>query len=370
MPEQIATPKERQTGTPRVAELIIDSDVHHNCPSPKALLPYLSEHWRQYMTDSGFKQVPGSPYPKMAGYGRMDSLPPGGGPPGSDPSFVKQQLLDEWNIEYAVLNSNYQGLAFLFNRHFAAALATAMNEWTAEHWLDFDPRFRASIHAPIQDPEQAAREIDRVMTTHKGFVQVLFPSSSPMPYGNPFYYPVYEAAVRHNIPIGIHLGGHTTGTGPSSANGWLSYYIEFTASAGPLTMMSTMISMTCEGVFNRFPTLKVILIEGGLSWVPCVLWRLDRAWKTLRYEVPWLDRKPSEFILEHFRATTQPIEEPNKPVHLEQMIEMIGDEKFLLFSTDYPHWDFDAPTHALMPIRDKALRRRIMYDNAKELYGF
>jgi predicted TIM-barrel fold metal-dependent hydrolase len=109
------------------------------------------------------------------------------------------------------------------------------------------------------------------------------------------------------------------------------------------------------------------MMEGGFGWLPSVMWRLDKDWKGMRHEVPWVDRRPSEYIREHFHFTTQPIEEPEDPRHLQQIVDMIGSEKFFLFATDYPHWDFDAPDRALQHIK-KELRPKILYENARDLY--
>ena len=129
-------------------------------------------------------------------------------------------------------------------------------------------------------------------------------------------------------------------------------------------------SMVCEGVFEEFPRSRMAIIEGGFAWLPPLMWRLDKNYKGLRREVPWLTRLPSEYIVEHFRATTQPMEEPANPRHLLQIVEMIGCDDFLMFATDYPHWDFDSPDRALPPAVPPELRRRILAANAAEFYAF
>ena len=84
--------------------------------------------------------------------------------------------------------------------------------------------------------------------------------------------------------------------------------------------------------------------------------------------MPHLRALPSEYIDRHVWLTTQPIEEPSRPEHFLQLLEEIGGAERLLFATDYPHWDFDAPDRAL-PVRlAPETERKIMSENARALY--
>ncbi len=123
-----------------------------------------------------------------------------------------------------------------------------------------------------------------------------------------------------------------------------------------------------EGVFERFPKLKIVLIEGGFSWAPALGWRMDKHWERMRKEVPDVKRPPSEYVREHVWFTTQPIEEPEDPQHLADIIDWIGWDR-LMFSTDYPHWDFDHPQHVFKFALTEAQKAKVFRDNAKALYG-
>ncbi|HEY1545116.1 MAG TPA: amidohydrolase family protein, partial [Xanthobacteraceae bacterium] len=112
----------------------------------------------------------------------------------------------------------------------------------------------------------------------------------------------------------------------------------------------------------------VVLIESGFGWLPALGWRLDRNWKRMRDEVPHLKRAPSEYMREHLWVTTQPMEETEKPEHLIDLMNWIGLDR-ILFSSDYPHWDFDDPFMALPSTLSDEQRRRIYAGNAKALYG-
>jgi predicted TIM-barrel fold metal-dependent hydrolase len=112
-------------------------------------------------------------------------------------------------------------------------------------------------------------------------------------------------------------------------------------------MMAHCVSLVSEGVFQEFPTLRFGFIEGGICWAPYVMWRLDRMYPSLKAEVPYLSKKPSEYILSNCYFSTQPIEEPDEREHLVQMFEMLHAEKTVIFASDYPHWDFDNPLTVL-----------------------
>ena len=342
---------------------VIDCDIHNNIPSAKTLHPYLSERWRNQLEMVGTPSRIGSAVPRGMPYAaRSDAWPPSGKIPGSDLAFMPEQLLDRWNLEYGVLNC----LSFqdMLNAEQNAALARAANDWQIDAWLEPESRLRASMLVAFEDGELAAEEIERLGDT-RGFVQILLLARTVEPLGRRRYWKIYEAAVRHDLPIGIHFGG--VGVGPITSVGRPSYFIEDHGGMSG-TFQTQVTSLVCEGVFEHFPTLKIVLIEGGFAWLAPLMWRLDRAWKMLREEVPYLKRPPSEYIREHFWISTQPAEEPPKQEYFQQLLDHINADEKLMFATDYPHWDFDSPDHALPNNLNPDLKWRIMAENARALY--
>lgn len=343
---------------------MIDCDIHNTPPSIRALFPYLSDHWKEYMTQSAFRGPIDATYPKNAPTSaRPEAKPANGGPPGSDLALVQQQVLDEWGVEYGILNCSY-AVESVHNPDTAAAVASAVNDWQIAEWLDKEPRLRASIVVPSQQPEMAAREIDRV-GDHPGFVQVFLPVRSRDLYGNRRYHPIFDAATRHDLAVGIHFGG-APGNPPTSS-GWPSYYVEEYVDMAAV-FQSQVLNMIVEGLFDRFPTLRVALIEGGFTWLPALMWRIDKEWKGLRREVPWNKKLPSEYVHEHIRVTTQPVDAPPSSEQLLQVIDQIGSEDVLMFSTDYPHWQFDSRDDAFPIKLPERLEKKIMSENARAFY--
>jgi predicted TIM-barrel fold metal-dependent hydrolase len=344
---------------------LIDCDIHVSLPSTEALFPYLAEHWRQYISTSAFKGVGDTSYPRGAPTTALpESFPPGGGLPGSDLALLRQQTLDAWSARLGILNCDY-GVQAIHNPDLAAAMAGALNDWLITAWLEQEPRFRASLVVP-RAVDDAVKEIERV-GGHPGFVQVFLPVLSERPYGARSYWPLYEAALRHGLAIAIQPGA-SAGQPPTPV-GWPATYLEEYAGLAQV-FQTQVVSMVAEGVFDRFPDLRVVLLEAGVTWIPSLFWRFDKDWKALRREVPWVRRPPSDYIKEHVRWTIQPFDAPPEPEWLGSTLEQLGSEDLLLFATDYPHWHFDTPEQA-MPIGiPEALRTRILATNAEAFYSF
>ena len=186
------------------------------------------------------------------------------------------------------------------------------------------------------------------------------------PLGRRRYWPIYEAAVRHHLPVGLHTSGFN-GHAPS-ATGWPSFYVEEQHLVA-LSQQALAISLVCEGVFARLPDLKVVMVESGFAWVPSVAWRLDREWARHRSEVPHLTEPPSTYLRRNMWFTSQPADEPDNAEDLRQIIDWLGWDR-LLFATDYPHWDMDNPDLAIRCRLSEAERRMIYRDNARAVYGF
>lgn len=347
---------------------IADCDIHPSPKSPKELYPFLEARWQRHLETYGALprqgyQV-GPAYPKgQPDAARRDAYPPGGGKPGSDLAFMRAHHLDPNNVRLGILNPLRSGQG-LQNLDFAAAYCRAINDWQVAEWTSKEPRLRASVVVPYEDGVAAAAEIDR-RAGDPNFAQVLLLSRTAEPLGHRRYWPIYEAAVRAGLPVAVHAFGY--GGNPVTGGGWPSYYIE-EMTGHAQCQQSLLTSMVFEGVFERLPELKLILVEAGFAWLPSLTWRLDKLWNRMRDETPHLTRPPSDYIRHQVWLTTQPMEEPERRKHLLDAIEWIGWDR-LLFATDYPHWDYDAPAHVLPPVVDAARRRKFFLENALSVYG-
>jgi predicted TIM-barrel fold metal-dependent hydrolase len=347
---------------------IVDCDIHPAQRTPADLHPYLPARWREHMTTFGAHLRHGLstqlPFPRMvAGGMRVDSFPEDG-PPGCDLDLMRTQHLDANGVEHGLLISLSKGGLEERNLDFAAALSAAVNEWQIEAWCKPEPRLRAGIVVPQEDAVFAVKEIERRAGDSR-FVQILISPRSSDPLGHRRYWPIYAAAQAAGLPIGLHVQGFSGGHA-STSSGWPTYYMEehYATSTG---MQGTLASLVFEGVFEQFPRLDVALIEGGFTWAPALCWRMDKQWQRQRKEIPHVKRPPSEYVREHVWFTTQPIEEPDDPQHLADIMGWVGWDR-LMFSTDYPHWDFDHPAQTFKFKLSDAQKAMLFRDNARALY--
>jgi predicted TIM-barrel fold metal-dependent hydrolase len=217
---------------------------------------------------------------------------------------------------------------------------------------------------PAQAPLLAVQEIERLAHDRR-FVQILLPVACEMMLGRSYYWPIYEAADRHGLPIGLHAGSMYRHA-PTST-GWPSHYLHDYVSQAQ-TFEDQILSLISNGVFNKFPALKFVMIESGVTWLPGFIWRTIKTWRGVRAEVPWVNRSPAEIIRDNIRLTVQPFDTPPGDAEaVARIIEQIDDDRMLLFASDYPHWQFDGD--AIMPAGLSAgLTQRIIIDNPLDTY--
>lgn len=332
-------------------------------PGMQALTPYMSEFWRDQVVERGITTLDSQSWPVRSPKTiRADWRGPGGR--GAESlGLLQAQSLDRLGTATGILNPLY-GVQLVLNADMAVAFTRALNDWTRAEWLDRDDRLRASIVLPLQSVEDAVAEIERLAPDRR-FVQVLALVMGENPLGKRQYWPVYEACVRHGLAFGIHAG--SAYRHPQTSVGWTSWYLEEYA-ANQQGFQSTLASLLTEGVFAKFPELKVVLLESGVTWLPSFLWRLQKTWKGVRFEVPWVDRLPAEIIRDQVRLTVQPLDAPDDDTTVERIIEHFRSDAMLLWASDWPHWQFDGDA-AIPPGIPARLLPKLLRENALATYG-
>jgi predicted TIM-barrel fold metal-dependent hydrolase len=343
----------------------IDCDLHPTPPSVRELLPYLDAYWRDQLVNRHIDRSPFqlTSYPPRSPLSARPDWRTAEGLPAGDLDSIRRNVLDAFGLRHAICNTLH-GAIGLFNEDMAIGLCSAVNDWVAKELLDRESRLRASILVPTNDPRVAANEVERVAGDRR-FVQVVLLAMQEAPLGRRTYWPIYEAAEKHGLPIAVHAGS-TFRVAPTTS-GWPAYHAEdYVVQSSAFE--SQLVSFIAEGVFQKFSALKVVFAESGFAWLPQLMWRTSKEWRGMRPETPWIDRPPYEIVRDHVRLTLQPVDTPkNNPDVLKRTLEHIGSDRMLLFSTDYPHWQFDGEDVLPEGFSEEALRRMLI-DNPLDTY--
>jgi predicted TIM-barrel fold metal-dependent hydrolase len=353
---------------------VIDTDVH-----PTILLNdgtvrnLLSPRWQRYLDMIGFRNISTEMTipPQREFTHRLDAID-SSGKPAVVPSFTRKQLVDKYDMSGVVLGDAYATMLAHGGSNFPAQLGVelcrAHNDAHAAIWFEDDSRFYGLINVLFESPDEAVKEIRRCKEGPYAdrYVGVLVEPRSEYPIGNPKYWPMFEACVEYNVPLVFH----TSPGRQMTASGGVSFYYEWHTGIA-LRNYNLTASFIFEGVFDQFPLLRVGLIEQAWSWAVPHAWRMDRAWKMLRDEIPDLQRKPSEYLRDHFWFATQPMEEPEKLEELPHVLKMFENffgPDHLMFSSDYPHWDADSPYESVPMFLPFETRAKILGENASNFY--
>ena len=244
------------------------------------------------------------------------------------------------------------------------AMAQAYNRWLCERILGQEPRIISMLYLPFNDPEAAYRAVQE-FGDRKGVVGFMVTSPRYKPVHDNAYVKTYALLEEIGKPISFHAAYNWNDQALSMANRFIAVHaLGF--------MWFNMIHMTnwvVNGLPERFPKLKVMWVESGLTWAYSLMQRLDHSYMMRTSDCPSLKRRPSEYMREMYYST-QPMEVPQDLSILEATFKMINAETQLVWSSDYPHWDFDLPSVIYdLPFLEEQAKRNILGANAARLFG-
>lgn len=299
---------------------------------------------------------------------RVDSFPDDGEFACTDPAMTFRQLVLDSGSDLVILGPTSGGGGDTDEE--VSAMAAATNLWQEACWLDSENnwhgRFYGSICANITEPDVAAREIEK-WAGHERYKQILIHAEPRPAWGHPKYDPVWAAATKHGIPVACHLGRGKHNLLPMSPVGFMTYNHDFMVTYSMLAANQIM-SLIFDGVFERFPTLKIVFIEHAFSWILPLMWRMDAIYAARGADTAGLTKKPSEYVKENIFFTTQPLDYPEDKLELTNALEWMEADKILLFSSDYPHWTFDEPRWVAKHL-PAHMRDAVMFQNGIDLFG-
>ena len=356
---------------------VVDADVHiHETNSD--LAPYFDPPWRRALEEGalragGARAVGGERFLDYPGYSPLSALDPILGELPDEPhritsADVLRADLDRRGVDVAVIYTGRLLRAATSNDcDYTAALGRAYNRCLAERWVDPSRGIYAAIMAANQVPEEAAEEIERY-ASKPGFAAVYLPSAGNYPlWGDRDYDPIFAAAQDANLPV-VLQGAFTIHTVFPYQLHHLPTALAKQTLSQAFGALANLISMVTTGVLTRFPRLKIVFNDAGITWLPLALARLDHYYPYLREEVPFLESQPSDVVRRQVYLTTHPLEGSENPRFLIACLEAIGLDH-VLFGSDWPHFDASSPQQILdMPLVEEA-KRGILVENARALFA-
>lgn len=243
------------------------------------------------------------------------------------------------------------------------ALSLAYNRWFAENILAAESRIKGLIYLPFGDPAASLRMIHEFAEV-PGVAGFMVTSTRNQAVHENAFMRVYATLEELGMPLAFHAGPNRNDSVSRMTNRFISVH----AISFVLYNMVHLTNWIINGIPERFPRLKVIWIESGLAWVPMMMQRLDHEYLMRQSDAPLVKRLPSEYMREMY-YTSQPME-MNDLALLEATFTAINAESQLMYSSDWPHWDFDLPSTIYdLPFLDEQTRRNILGETARKLFG-
>jgi predicted TIM-barrel fold metal-dependent hydrolase len=274
------------------------------------------------------------------------------------------EQLERGPLDAAVLYPSFLLLiGAAYDPDWSIALCRAFNQWVAD---EFVAKGEGRVHCvgvlPPQDPEEAAKELAHVHAL--GLVAAMIPADGPHLLGSARFDAVWRAAEAHNVPIAVHAAGtHLSG------HGAFPKFIQTHTFNHPASVLAQFTSMMFEGVFTRFPELRVAFLEVGATWVPWYVDRMDEEFEMRgAAEAPALTAKPSEIVRPGGNVFFG-LESDERL--LGATLELIGDTA--MYASDWPHWDNEYPgsLHRIFERTDLTdeMRANVLASAAERFYG-
>jgi uncharacterized protein len=318
--------------------------------------PLLSQTGAMGRSDQEIKDSMGKGYREAAPFGAMDAK-------------ERVQLLDQEGLAAAIL---YPTLGLFWeceveDIELSAAYCRAYNRWIVDFCSDSGGRLIAIAHISLGNPEEAARELERsVKAGAKGAFLAPF-----TPTNKAHAHPDHDLFWAKAQDLGIVVGIHPVAEPPTKRvyqrfkdMKWAMWYHNVLGGQGP---QQAFFALWQYGLFDKFPKIKVALLESGAGWIGAALDRMDTTYETALGKTVPLKEKPSFYFRRQCWISGDPDE-----TALSRIIEHVGADRFF-WATDYPH--FDHPRNYIEELADlvkglpEAARRGILGDNVARAYG-
>ena len=355
--------------------LIVDVDAHHyENENYEEFLPYMENDVLRQLTISGRKRNRMNVAPTQIGYqdsgGRVTRYLMRSTEKTSDQGALRDvqlghRWMDAMSVDYSCLfPTGMLNIGMHPQKEMEVELCWAYNRWLTEKVMpEADGRFYSMLCLPFSDPEAALRHVETFGDRkHVGGFMVTTVRSHMAVYDNA-YMKLYRAMEERGLVLSFHSGPNWGEPIYKSCNRFLS------AHALGFTWYNILqcTNWVINGMGERFPKLPVIWIESGVAWVPFLMQRLDHEYMLRPSEAPLLKKKPSDYMRDMYYST-QPMEIQDYEA-MECTFRMMNAETQLLYSSDYPHWDFDLPSTIWdLPFLSEKAKHNILGGTAARLF--
>ncbi len=273
--------------------------------------------------------------------------------------------MDQMAIDYSIL---FPTPMLTLGTHpqpeYEVELGRAYNRWLVRDVLPASPRIRTMAYLPISDPEASVRVIEEFAEA-AGVLGFMVTAVRYQPIHQNRFMRVFAALNERRLPLAFHTGPNWTDRPFEQLNRFMAAH----ALGFPFYAMIQLTNVVLNGLPERFPDVRFIYMEAGQAWVPFLIARLDNEYRLRSSEAPLLKRLPSDYIRDMF-FTTQPFERLDNPAHMQAIFELMDGENQLLYSSDYPHQDFDLPAMIWdLPFLTEEGKRKILGGNAMRLFN-
>lgn len=309
--------------TALIDTLLIDTAVRHRWADEQEIVEFLPAGWRDWVGVPG--SLPGGRGARPLGLTPLWTHPRRAAH-AERPATVDDLLAGAGPGDRLVL-AHGPGLALpaSTNAYLAREVVRAVNDWTVQRWLTgTDPRLLGTVLVPNQVPDEAAAEIRRVGGHPRVVAATLGANGTGKPFGHPMFHPIFGAAADLDLPVVLTAGleAHPDVPGEAAAAGLPATHTEYRVFSA-LPLQGHLYSLVAMGVFEKFPTLRVLLSGAGVSWLSTFAWRFEATYKGLRKEIPWVRRRPSEYLARHVWIGTDG-EHPAEPERLRRLVAAAG----------------------------------------------
>ena len=347
---------------------VVDTDFHF-LPEWSELRKYMKEPFRSELTS--YPLAGGDYSPKYAiGLEGTGQETQGRARTAAD----VLRVIDDIAVETVILTPGFTRPQSMFQQVMVTATAAAYNDFLINEVFPASPRIKAEIMINHRNPLEGAAEIRRV-GRHKEFVGVYTEfGGNYEPIGTARHDPIFDEAVAHDLVVTSHIGMFWQKATPLSEG--TRTWTELVGLTSVSITIAYVGAMIMQGLFDKYPDLRVIIKEGGFWWLPEFMARADDYYLSHPGDIKLTERKleanenflaklPSEYFDSNIRFSSQPMCFPKNPQHFKALMTLCKGEDWLLYSSDWPHATFDPINWVFNPMISEEGRRKILSENAR-----